>query len=111
MTSSDKTTLVTALNLIKVRFNPGFGIRTLINKLISDLDAISLGAGGTTDLISSFQVDPVSTVAGLPVNPAPVLNDEAIVTDATAAANGNIVAGGGAVRVMVRWDGAAWRVV
>lgn len=113
MTASDKTTLVNALTSLKLKYQVGDGINRRIDKLISDLDAIQLGAGGVSSqfFAGTLQVDPVTTVAALPTNPPPVLNDEAIVTDSTVATNGGTVAGGSANRVLVRYNGTNWIIV
>lgn len=49
------------------------------------------------------------TVATLPASPA--TGQFANVTDATVSTVGTTVVGGGATKVLVQWDGAAWKIV
>ncbi len=88
--------------------------------IITDAANVTYGAtpvGGGAQRVNvkyngtAWKITPgVYTVATLPVT-AIATNDEAVVTDATVATNGGTVVGGGSTRVLVRYDGANWKIV
>lgn len=129
MTATEITNVKAALTSLRNKFAPGppttppppqppvplrlFQLYVYLTKAISDVDGLQKSAGGLAEAnnAGTFQVDNVCTVAQLPTVPLPALNDEAIVTDSTVATNGGTVVGGGAFRVLVRYDSINWIIV
>jgi len=71
--------------------------------------SINLTAKGTgVQSIPQLKLGPATTVAGLPAASGALQDVVRIVTDAAAPAYGAAAVGGGAVRIPVRCDGAAW---
>ena len=111
MTTGGASILKAALVAMRSCYSEGADAIPIIDKDISDIDALVNGAGGTSKFARTFKVVPTVTAGELPLFPGVKLNDEAVVTDATVLTNATVVVGGGANRVMVRFDGTNWNIV
>lgn len=115
MLASEATLIKNALAVIKAATSSqndlpldSSGLLAAIARWSGDCDA---GTSGLQEISTSqsFLNVPVVAVANLPLSP--VLNQEAIATDATVTTDGSTVVGGGSNRVLVRFNGTNWLIV
>lgn len=82
-------------------------MQAVITQMQQALGTMLAALSGSADTHTIY-VAPACTVADLPA--APATGDEAIVTDSNTAAVNGALTGGGAVRKLVKWSGAAWQI-